>query len=154
MPDTRAPRLTPGRASRILDEVLDLCRRASAVLIVLTLAVGSPAVCAGWMATPEARMACCTDEGTCPMHTAKTARHDASHALSQAEADLCCAASERDDSAPAPLKLAAAASAPIALEPLSVVMPENAGRADLWRTSVPIPPARIPRHLLFSVLLV
>jgi Tfp pilus assembly protein PilX len=141
-------------ASRILSKVLSLSRRGAAVLIVLALAVGSPAVCAGWMPTPEDRMACCTGEGTCPMHAAETARHDSEHALSQADADRCCAASERDDSAPAPLNLTLAAAAPLAVDPIPIVMPDISARGDLWRTSVPIPATRIPRHLLFSVLLV
>jgi hypothetical protein len=141
-------------ASRILSKVLSLSRRGASVLIVLALAVASPAVCAGWMPMPEDRMACCTGEGTCPMHPAETARHDSEHALSQADADRCCAASERDDSAPAPLNLTPAAAAPLAIDPIPIVMADISARADLWRTSVPIPATRIPRHLLFSVLLV
>ena len=49
--------------------VVDLLfRRTAALVVVLTLGAAGWAECAGWQATPEARMACCLGSGDCPMH--------------------------------------------------------------------------------------
>lgn len=130
-----------------------LRRRLPAVLLAIALAVGQSGVCAGWMATPEARMACCLDEA-CPMHALPPNESDATHSLTQADADRCCAASEQDESAqsPSPLPLAIPFAEIQFLDP--VVLQDAAARAEAWRTSVPLPAARIPRHLALSVLLV
>jgi hypothetical protein len=48
-------------------EVELLFRRTAALVVVLTLGAAGWAECAGWQATPEARMACCSGNGDCPM---------------------------------------------------------------------------------------
>src|SRR3954464_7671206 len=77
-------------------------RRIAALVAALALVVGNVAVCAGWQATPEARMACCMDGTTCPMHKSDHHEHSSKQVVSQAQADSCCAAAaQRRDSAAA-----------------------------------------------------
>jgi hypothetical protein len=133
--------------------VLRLSRRLSAVLVTFALVAGQAGVCAGWTATPEARMACCADDGPCPMH--KSEPEDGStRILTQAEADRCCAASEQDDSAPSPSGAAFLVSLGIVLSPVPALIPDPPAHVELWRASVPIPTAHVPKHLLLSVFLV
>src|SRR5204863_3606149 len=72
--------------------VVRLSRRLAAVAAVLTLCAGNLAVCAGWQATPEERMTCCQDEATCPMHKSESRGAGSKRAISQVQADSCCAA--------------------------------------------------------------
>lgn len=144
--------LTRRRGSAILGVVM--LRRLTAAVAVLALSVGNLAVCAGWRATPEARMACCQDESTCPMH--KSTGHDsaAHHHLTQAQADSCCAGSEQNESATT--GSAFVASGVVALAPATVplvVMPTVAA-LEKWRALVPLRPSTVPKHLLLSVFLV
>src|SRR5262245_37058439 len=59
---------------------------------------GNAAICEGWSATAEERMACCTEGSDCPMHKRESHHAASTHPLTQGEADACCAASERDES--------------------------------------------------------
>ena len=75
--------------------------------------------------------------------------------LTQAQADACCAASERDQSSSSNPTAAATISA--AALGVSVVRPAIAPAlvlTDGWRTDVPPPGPPAPRHLLLSVFLV
>jgi hypothetical protein len=131
-----------------------LFRRLAATAAVLALSVGNVAVCAGWRATPAARMACCQDESTCPMH--KSAEHGsaAHHQLTQAQADSCCAGSEQSESATTGPALVS--SGVVALTPATVplvVMPAVAALEE-WRVLVPLRASTVPKHLLLSVFLV
>ena len=128
-------------------------RRCSVVLLTLALVVGQVGVCAGWMATPEARMACCSDDGPCPMHKSDS-EDGPTRVITQAEADRCCAASEQDDSAPSPTGPAFLVTLTIALSPIPALLPEPEPHPDFWRASVPIPTAHVPKHVLLSVFLV
>ena len=122
-----------------------------ALVLSLILAAGNVAVCAGWAATAEARMSCCTQTGACPMHGSDS---DSDRLVTQAEADSCCAAFEDDSSQSIPTVAAAMSSAvlgPAITLPLSV--PALVLKAT-WRTSVPIPSTPVPKHLLLSVFLV
>jgi hypothetical protein len=74
--------------------------------------------------------------------------------VSQAEADRCCAASERNDSAPSPAGPAFSVALPTALGHVPAFLPEPASRASLSRASTPVPPAHVPKHVLLSVFLV
>ena len=132
-----------------------LAHRLSAVLLCLGLVGGNTAaVCAGWLATPEARMACCTGHGPCPMHKSDSHDQGGKRLISQAEADRCCASSEREESAPSsPSFVIAVALAPVTI-PVPFVAPEIGPAFDAWRTVVPIPAAHVSKHLLLSVLLV
>ena len=47
--------------------VRSVLRRVASVVCVLAFAQSAVALCAGWQATPEARMQCCQD-GACPLH--------------------------------------------------------------------------------------
>ena len=135
-------------------EVQRLANRLSAVFLTLALVAGQAGVCAGWMATPEARMACCSDQGLCLMHKSDSADDESKGVVSQAEADRCCAASEQDDSAPSPTGPAFSVTLAVALSPVSALIPAPQAAVELWRASVPIPTAHVPKHLLLSVFLV
>lgn len=127
--------------------------RLAVVLVAVALAAGQPGVCAGWMASPEARMACCSDGGSCPMH--KSEREAGStRIITQAEADRCCAASEQDDSAPAPSAAAFFIALGIVRSPVPALLPEPQAHMERWRALVAIPPPHVAKHLLFSVFLV
>src|SRR5688572_7546873 len=77
--------------------VVSLLRRVAGALLALTLVAGNVALCAGWTMSAEARMTCCLNEAQCPMHRKGSSRVH-SHDVSQAQADACCAASDRDAS--------------------------------------------------------
>jgi hypothetical protein len=124
--------------------------RLATLVLALVTAAGNLAPCAGWRTTPEARMACCTDDAACPMH--KDGAGAASRPLTQAAADSCCASPVGDDAAPT------AAYVLSAIVDLAPVAPP-ARHSAIWplasaRFDQPPPPRAVPRHLLLSVLLV
>jgi len=80
--------------STILETVLTLARRLRAFGLILALAAGNGAACAGWALTPEARMSCCTESGDCPMHKQHAHHSGGTSLLTQAQADSCCASAE------------------------------------------------------------
>ena len=83
-------RLTLGCAVDHPRRVITVAKRLSALALALALMAGNAAVCAGWMSSPEARMACCSEGGACPMHRGSS--HDSgSDRVTQAQADSCCA---------------------------------------------------------------
>ncbi len=135
--------------------VMGLVQRLSAVALSLALIAGNAAVCAGWAPTPEARMACCSEGGACPMHKGDSHSSGSERVVTQAQADNCCASSEREDSnQPNPTSVAAITGA--ILGP-GIVLPASVPTlvlSDGWRTLVPIPAAPVPRHVLLSVFLV
>jgi len=133
---------------------MTLGRRASAVVLTLALVAGNVALCAGWAPTAEARMACCVDGATCPMHTSESSGSHDRGIVSQAEADSCCASSERNaaDSSIPTLAIAispAAAGTAIRLpaETPALVL------SDAWRSFTPLPAGSVPKHVLLSVFL-
>jgi hypothetical protein len=105
------------------------------------------------MATPEARMACCSDDGPCPMHKSEF-EDGPTRVVTQAEADRCCAASEHEDSTPSQSNAAFFVTLAIAVSPIPGLLPAPEAHADIWRASVPIPASHVPKHLLLSVFLV
>jgi hypothetical protein len=134
--------------------VVRVLGRFAVFAAVLTLCVGDVAACAGWEATAEARMACCQDEASCPMHKSEAHGAASNHHVTQAQADNCCAGSERNNSAAtraafASLGLVVLVPASIAL----VVMP-SVPALEQWRALAPLPISPVPKHLLLSVLLV
>jgi hypothetical protein len=137
-------------------QVVTVTRRAAALVALLTLVVGNIAVCAGWQATPEARMACCMNGATCPMHKSDSHKHSSSTrvVISQAQADSCCAAAaQRRDSSAAGSTFATAGV--IALAPLTVfTVPPIAFASQEWRALVPLPLSSVAIHVLLSVFLV
>jgi hypothetical protein len=128
-------------------------RRLSAALLTLALAAGQAGVCAGWMPTAEARMACCLNDGACPMHKSGP-EAESTRVLTQAEADRCCAAAEQDDSAPLPSIAGFFTMLAAALSPVPVLLPTLEPHPELWRAAVPLSTAHVPKHVLLSVFLV
>jgi len=147
--------LTRRLGSSILRSVPIVIRRLSAVLLAAGLLAGDAAVCAGWLATPEARMACCSEGHECPMHKGDSHSPGSARVLTQAQADSCCAAAEGQNSNQSTPSFVTAITA--AVLGVGVVLPANVPAlvlSDAWRTSVPIPIAQVPRHVLLSVFLV
>ena len=131
-----------------------LLHRLAALTLTFGLMAGNAAICAGWLPTPEARMACCADGGQCPMHKGDSHRSGSGRVLTQVQADSCCASSEgRDSSQSTPSFVTAITAATLGV---GVVLPANVPAlvlSDGWRTSAPIPVAPVPKHLLLSVFL-
>ena len=125
------------------------------MLLCLGLVAGNAAVCAGWAATPEARVACCADDVECPMHKDHSGESGPERVFTQAQADACCAASERDQSSSSnPTAVATISAAALGV---GVVRPAIAPAfvlTDGWRTDAPPPGPPVSRHLLLSVFLV
>jgi hypothetical protein len=129
--------------------------RLSTVFLILALSAGNLSLCAGWMPTPEARMACCSDGHGCPMHKSQSSDAGSQRTLTQAEADSCCASSEGDDSGQSVPTLAPLISP--AVLGVAIVLPQHVPHlvlSERWRIAVPIPATHIPTHVLLSVFLV
>jgi len=128
-------------------------RRLAGIVLSLALAASNLGLCAGWQATPEARMACCSTMGNCPMHKSDSPS-GSKGILTQADADRCCAVSEEGDSTPSAPGFSL--SAPIALVANPVPSLEPAATVNLaaWGALASLPAAHVPKHLLLSVLLV
>jgi hypothetical protein len=89
------------------------------------------------------------------MHKGRSEESGSQHAITQAQADACCAASEREQSSSSNPAAAQAISAAV-LGP-GVVLPAIAPAlvlTDGWRTVAPIHSPPVPRHVLLSVFLV
>ena len=131
-----------------------LVQRLAALALTFALMAGNDAICAGWMPSPEARMACCADGCECPMHKGDSHRSGSERVLTQAQADSCCASSENKNSNQSSPTFVAVITAAV-LGPANV-LPANIPAlvlSDGWRTSAPIPVAPVPKHLLLSVFL-
>ncbi|HET9468052.1 MAG TPA: hypothetical protein VFO48_06570 [Vicinamibacterales bacterium] len=110
--------------------------RVTSVAVVLAFLVGPClSVCAGWDASPHARMACCADKAP-------------------GDADACCASAEGRENGTAPSPVAAF---PVALEPVALACPiiaPSVERTELHReVHHPLTP-RTERHVLLSVFLI
>lgn len=137
------------------EAVLRFVHRLTTVFLAIALLAGNVGVCPGWAATPEARMACCDENGTCPMRRGQSDKSTSGKALTQAQADSCCASSERDESTGPDLAAVVATSSAVLGD--SVIIPNSIPAlvlSDSWRTVVPLPIAPVPRHVLLSVFLV
>ena len=133
-----------------------LLRRTAAFVVALALAAAGWAECAGWQASPEARMACCSGSGECPMHGSTEPGSGSDKVLTQAQADSCCAASDTDDSTPSTGAFSLSLSAALVTSAVTITAPVTSPPApfDAWRTHVPIPAGQVQRHVLFSVFLI
>jgi hypothetical protein len=132
-----------------------LVQRLAALALTFALVAGNAAICAGWMPTSEARMACCADGCECPMHKSDSHRSGSERVLTQAQADSCCASSEGKNSNQSSPTFVAAITA--AVLGAGIVLPANVPALVLsvgWRTSAPISVAPVPKHVLLSVFLV
>jgi hypothetical protein len=142
---TGLPRPTHSR------DVLSALRQVASVVCLLVLAQGAATECAGWQATPEARMECC-EEGICPLHG-----HDdeaSRTSLTQSAVDSCCAQSARHESGLSATVVASTITLAVLrpLPPAVVSLAPAMLRSAPWET--PSPPLHVPKHLLLSVLLV
>jgi hypothetical protein len=133
-----------------------LLRRAAALVVVLALGATGWAECAGWQASPEARMACCSGSGDCPMHGSTESGGGSKRAVTQAQADSCCAASDTNDSTPSPGAFSLSLSAALVTSALTILAPIAAPPAsfEAWRTHVPLPVGHVSKHVLLSVFLI
>jgi hypothetical protein len=132
--------------------VLTLARTVAVALIAVSSG-GPVAICAGWQATPEARMACCLEGVECPMHPAEDDGGTHTRAVTQADADRCCAASEQDDASPTAKALVAVVAQPVVTDSILLPAPATADAPALYRR----PPDRVfdvPRNVLLSVFLI
>ena len=131
-----------------------LVQRLAALLLMFALMAANAAICAGWMPTAEARMACCAG-GECPMHKGDSHRSGPERVLTQAQADSCCASSESKNSNQSNPTFVAVITA--AVLGTANVLPADIPAlvlSDGWRTSAPIRVAPVPKHVLLSVFLV
>jgi hypothetical protein len=133
-----------------------LLRRTAALVVVLALNAVGWVECAGWQSTPEARMACCSGDGDCPMHGSTEPGGGSERVVTQAQADSCCAASDGDDSTPSAGAFSLSLSAALVTSTLSTLAPITAPAAsfDAWRTHVPLPIGHVSKHVLLSVFLI
>ena len=135
--------------------MLRLVQRLFALALTLPLMAGNAAVCAGWMPSPEARLACCSEGGACPMHKGDSHGAGSTSVITQVQADNCCASSERENSSqPNPTFVAAISDAVLGR---GVVIPASVPAlvlSDGWRPAAPTLVGPIPRHVLLSVFLV
>jgi hypothetical protein len=130
-----------------------ILRRLAAIAAVLTLCAGNLAVCDGWRATPQARMACCDVEPACPLHEPDSHASGSHHGADQAQADGCCAASERTGSATTVAGFIPAGTPALHVSPVPADLPAIASFFERWRAVAPLPPSPVPKHLLLSVFL-
>jgi hypothetical protein len=89
------------------------------------------------------------------MHEGQSHGSGSDRILTQAEADNCCASSERENSSP-PTPTFVAAITFAVLGP-GVVVPTSVPAlvlSDDWRTTSPIPTKPVPKHVLLSIFLV
>lgn len=132
-----------------------LVNRLSAVLLCLGLIAGNGAVCAGWLPSPEARMACCAEGDDCPMHKGGSDATDSGRTLTQAQADACCASSEdQQSSSSTPSGMPAISFSVLGAGVVLQARLPALVLSDDWRTADPIPIAPVARHVLLSVFLV
>ena len=132
-----------------------LVHRLAALALTLGLLAGNAAICAGWMPTAEARMACCADGVECPMHKGDSHGSGSERIPTQAQADSCCAAAEGQNSNQCNPSFVTAITA--AVLGVGVVLPANVPAlvlSDGWRPAAPTRPGPVPKHVLLSVFLV
>lgn len=119
---------------------------------MLVLAAGGAGLCAGWAPTPEARMACCIDGSSCPMH--KSSGDDAQVVVTQTTADGCCGTSDGEDSTPSATTFVPIAGLAPQHGPLVATVSLAGRRFGPMRGLMPLPGSQVPRHLLLSVFLI
>ncbi|HEU4694623.1 MAG TPA: hypothetical protein VFS23_39925 [Vicinamibacterales bacterium] len=125
--------------------------RSVAAILIAVLTAGPVGLCAGWQVTAEERMACCIEGVACPMHTSARDHAEGKRAITQAEADGCCAASEGDTSSSAKASIVISP----ALPQQTILLPAaNSSRLLIPRDPAPDRATAVPRHLLNSVFLV
>jgi hypothetical protein len=127
-------------------------RRIAVVLLVAGLLAGAWRPCAGWEATAEARMSCCVRNAACAMH--KVAKDGTAAAVTQAEADSCCAAAERPDGSQPSVTTVAPPTLTLLLGLFAEQPPVSAQWVDQHRPPPLLTSRQLPTHLLLSVFLI
>jgi hypothetical protein len=135
--------------------VLTISRLLSVGVLCMALAAGNVAVCSGWSASAAARMNCCSDEGNCPMHADGAPGVSSHDALTQAQADACCAWSAPKRSNPSPSIVALSISATVlgtvsaVSDAIALLVPREPSRAAMHLRD-----GAVRRHIVLSVFLV
>jgi hypothetical protein len=88
------------------------------------------------------------------MHKSDSDEQSATRVISQADADRCCASSERDEPAPSSPSFVLTVELALVTSPVPFVAPQLGPALEAWRIVVPIPAGHVSKHLLLSVLLV
>jgi hypothetical protein len=128
-------------------------RPISAAALTVVLASGGFGLCAGWAATAEARMACCTEGERCPMHAPKS--DGTTRVVTQADADACCAAASAQDGAtPSTSAFVPVASLGPLVSPVTIPDPHTRTSVDARHALVPLLASHVSKHLLLSVFLI
>ena len=130
-------------------------RRFAALALTFGLMAGNAAICAGWMSSPEARMACCAGGAECAMHRGNSHHAESHRVLTQTEADNCCASAEGKSSNQSSPTVVAATT--VAVLGDGIALPANIPAlvlSDGWRTLAPLPVSPVPKHILLTVFLV
>ena len=135
--------------------VRSFLRRVLAASLGLMLTAGPVGLCAAVTPTPEARMACCTDSDTCPMHDSGARSSGSHHQPSQSQADQCCVVSNHENPNQSLPMYGGIPSNPALGASVLLPLPVPAlVRTDTWRTATPLLVSPVPRHLLLAVFLV
>ena len=131
-----------------------MTKRLTVVLFLIGFVASGWAQCAGWEATAEARMACCEDSETCPMHAKERAGSDIHLSVSQAAADRCCASTERGGATPSHATVASGITLAVLANPAPALLPSTflTRGLDAARSSTDVSP--VATHLLLSVFLI
>jgi hypothetical protein len=87
------------------------------------------------------------------MHKSDSPDSSSKRSVTQAEADSCCAASERP-SAPSESAFMLVVSFGVVPGPVPLVVPAAATQPRASALPVPVPATHVPKHLLLSVFLV
>ena len=96
-------------------------------------------------------MDCCSGSAACPMHGST-----APGAVTQAQADSCCAASDSDSSIPSAAIFTISLSTALLTGPQSALMPAAVATppVDAWRVHAPRLLRPVSTHVLLSVFLI
>jgi hypothetical protein len=98
-------------------------------------------------------MACCVEGVACAMHSAEEQDGIGRRAVTQAEADSCCAASEQDDASPTAKSLAAIVAPSPAAASILLLQPANT-RAMARDRRAPDRALPVSRNVLLSVFII
>jgi len=88
------------------------------------------------------------------MHKSDSHRSGVKHSVTQAQADDCCAVSERGHSSTTSSTFVLSAASALTPAIVLVVVPSMVPALQGWRAFIPLPVAHVPKHLLLSVFLV
>jgi hypothetical protein len=89
------------------------------------------------------------------MHKARSDESGSERVITQAQADACCAASERDQSNSSnPTAIAAISATVLGAGVVLPAVTPSLVLTDGWRMDAPIHGPPVPRHILLSVFLV